>query len=63
MTWGWRPRDRPLSPERICSANSVQDGDRSLCAPVPAKEGDFLASIDEGHVFPGTRSSVVEKSY
>ena len=40
------PCDRPLSPERVCSANSVQDGDSSLCAPVRQRGGDFLASID-----------------
>ena len=37
--WGLASCDRPLSLERICSANSVQDGDRSLRASV-------LASID-----------------
>ena len=38
-------RNRPLSPERVCSANSVQEGDSSLCAPV-RQRGDFLASIN-----------------
>ena len=31
VTGGWRPVV-DLSPERVCSANSVQDGDRSLRA-------------------------------
>ena len=42
---GLATRDRPLSPERVCSPHSVQDGDSCLCAPV-RQRGDFLASID-----------------
>ena len=53
--------DRPLSPERVCSADSVQDGDSRLRASVCQKGGfrSFLRS--EGRVFPDTRSSVVEE--
>ena len=36
---GLATRDRPLSPERVCSSNSVQDGDRCLCAPVRQRGG------------------------
>ena len=45
VTGGLATRDRPLSPERVCSPHSVQDGDSRLCAPV-RQRGDFLASID-----------------
>ena len=41
---GWRPVI-DLSPERVCSPNSVQDEDSRLCASV-RQRGDFLASID-----------------
>ena len=34
VTGGLASHDRPLSPERVCSVNSVQDGDRRLCASV-----------------------------
>ena len=45
VTGGLASRDRPLSPERVCSAKSVQDGD---CTSVlmSVREGDFLSSID-----------------
>ena len=42
---GLASRDRPLSPERVCSAISVQDEDGSLRASV-RPERDFLVSID-----------------
>ena len=55
-------RDRPLSPERVCSPNSIQDGDSRLCASVRQRGGfpSFLRS--EGRVFPDNRSSVVEEA-
>ena len=55
-------RDRPLSPERVCSADSVQDGDRSLRASVCQRGGFPSFHRSEGRVFPNTRSSVVEEA-
>ena len=52
--------DRPLSPERVCSANFVQDGDRSLRATL-CPGGGFPGFHRLGHVFPDTCSSVVEE--
>ena len=54
--------DRPLSPERVCCANSVQDGDRSLCATLCPGGGFLGFRRPEGHIFPETRSSVVEEA-
>ena len=54
--------DRLLSPERVCSANSVQDGDRSLHAPVHQRGGFLNFHRSEGRVSPDTRSSVVEEA-
>ena len=39
VTGGLASRDRHLSPERVCSANSIQDGDRSLRASVRQRGG------------------------
>ena len=54
--------DRPLSPERVCSANSVQDGDSSLCVPLRLRGGFPSFHRSEGRVFPDARSSVVEEA-
>ena len=62
MIGGWHPRDRPLSPERVCSANTVQDGDHSLYAPVRQRGGFPSFHRSEGRVFPDTHSSVVEEA-
>ena len=62
MTGGLATRDRPLSPERVCSSNSVQDGDSRLCAPVRQRGGFPSIHRSEGHIFPDTRSSVVEEA-
>ena len=54
--------DRPLSPERVCSAYSVQDGGSSLHASV-CPRGRFPSfHRSEGCVFPDNRSSVVEEA-
>ena len=57
----WRPVI-DLSPERVCSANSVQDGDCSLRAPVRQRAGFPSFHRSEGRVFPDTLSSVVEEA-
>ena len=54
--------DQSLSPERVCSANSIQDGDSSLRASVHPR-GEFPSfHRSEGCVFPDIRSSVVEEA-
>ena len=55
-------RDQPLSPEQVCSANSVQDGDRSLHATF--RPGGVFPGFHrpDGCVFPDTHSSVVEEA-
>ena len=61
VTWGWRPViDLSHLNEFVLQIPFKME----IVAFVLlfAREGDFLASIDEGHVFPGTRSSVVEKA-
>ena len=59
---GLASRDRPLSPERVCSADSVQDGDRSLRASL-CPRGDLPGfHRSEGCVLPDTRSSVFEEA-
>ena len=55
-------RDRPLSPERVCSANSVQDGDSSLRVSVLPRGGFSIFHRSEGCVFLDTRSSVPEEA-
>ena len=62
VTGGLATRDRPLSPERVCSANFVQDGDSRLCASVRLRGGFPSFHRSEGRVFPETRSSVVEEA-
>ena len=59
---GLASRDRPLSPERVCSANSVQDGDSSLRASVCPRGRFPIFHRSERRVFPATRSSVVEEA-
>ena len=54
--------DRPLSPERVCSANSVQEEDRSLRTPVRQRGGFPSSHRPEGRLFPDTRSSVIEEA-
>ena len=54
--------DRPLSPERVCSANSVPDGDSSLRASVRQRGGFPSFHRSEGRVYPDTHSSVVEEA-
>ena len=53
---------RPLLPERVCSANSVQNGDSSLRAPVHQRGGFPSFHRSEVRVFPDTCSSVVEEA-
>ena len=55
-------RDRPLSPERVCFANSIQDGDSCLHASVHPTGGFPSFHRSEGRVFPDTRSSVIEEA-
>ena len=62
MTGGLVSRDQPLSPGRVCSANSVHDRDRSFRAPVRQRGGFPSFHRSEGRVFPDTRSSVVEEA-
>ena len=59
---GLASRDRPLLLERVCSANSVQDGDSRLCAPVCQRWESPSFHRSEGRIFPDTRSSVVEEA-
>ena len=61
VTRGWRPVI-DLSPERVCSSNSAQDGDSRLCASVRQRGGFPSFHRSEGRVFPNTRSSVVEET-
>ena len=42
---GLASRDRPLSPERVCPADSVKDGDLGLITALHPRR-DFLVSID-----------------
>ena len=60
VTWGLTSCDRPLSRERVCSANSVQDGDHSLCASVRPRGGFPSFHRSDGCVFPDTRSLVLD---
>ena len=62
VTGGLATRDRPLSHERVCSSNSIQDGDSRLCAPVRQRGGFPSFHRSEGRIFPNTRSSVVEEA-
>ena len=55
-------RDRPLSPERVCSANSVQDGDHRLCAPVHPWGRFPSFRRPDWFVFPNTQSSGLEEA-
>ena len=55
-------RDRPISPERICSPHPVQDGDSRLCAPVSQRAGFPSFHRSEGHVLQDTRPSVIEEA-
>ena len=41
----WRPVIS-LSPDRVCPAYSVQDGNSCFCTVICQREGDFLASLD-----------------
>ena len=59
---GLASRDRPLSPERVCSADSVQDGVSRLRASVCQIGGFPSFHRSEGRVFPDTRSSGVEEA-
>ena len=60
---GWlASHDRPLSPERVCSAHSVQDGDCSLRASHRLRGGFLSFHRSEGGVFPDTHSSVIEEA-
>ena len=62
VTGGLATRDRSLSPERVCSLHSVQDGDSSLCASV-RQRGEFPSfHRSEGRVLPDTRPSVIEEA-
>ena len=55
-------RDRSLSPERVYSSNSIQDGDSRLGAAL-CPRGRFPSFRGfEGHVFSNTRSSVLTKA-
>ena len=57
---GWlASRDRPLSPERVRSATSVQDGDQSLFATLCQREGFPSFHRPERCVFPNTRPSSI----
>ena len=54
--------DRSLSPERVCSSNSVNDGDSHLGAALRPR-GRFPSFRGfEGRVFSNTRSSVLAKA-
>ena len=55
-------RDRPLSPERVCSTNIVQDGDRSLRATLHPRGGFPGFHRPERCEFPNTRSSGIEEA-
>ena len=55
--------DRLLSPERVCSANSVQDGDCNLRASLRPRGRFPSFHRSEGRVFTDTRSSVVEEAF
>ena len=61
-TGGLVSRDRPLLPERVCSANSVQGGDHSLRATLCLGGGFPGFHQPEGRIYPDTRSSVVEEA-
>ena len=54
--------DRPLTPERVCSANFVQDGDRSLGAALHPGGGFPSFRQPEGRVFSDACSSVVKEA-
>ena len=54
--------DQPLSPERVCSSNPVQDGDSCFGAALHPR-GRFPSFLGlEGRVFSNTRSSVLVKA-
>ena len=56
-------RDRSLSPEWVCSSNSVQDGISRLGTAFRPR-GRFPSFRGfEGHVFSNTRSSVLAKTF
>ena len=60
--WGLASCDRPLSPERVCSANSIQDGDSSLSAILRPRREFSGFHRPEGRIFSDSRSSVVEEA-
>ena len=55
-------RDQPLSPERVCSTNTVQDRDRSLRATLPLRGGFPGFHRPERCILPNTRSSGIEEA-
>ena len=59
---GLASRDQPLSPEQVCSPNSVQDGDHSLCASLHPRGGFPSFRRSEGRVFPDTDASVLKEA-
>ena len=61
--WGMETGDRPFPPERVCSSDSVQDGDSGV-SPV-VHSGRRFPSLDrpEGRVFSDTRPQVVEEVF
>ena len=62
VTGGLVSLDQPLTPERICSANTVQDGNSRLRASVHQIGGFPSFHRSEGRLFPDTRSSSVEEA-
>ena len=56
------PSDWPLSPEWVCSADSIQDGDSCLHISVLQRGGFPSFNRSEERIFPDTCSSVVEKA-
>ena len=59
---GLESHDRPLSSERVCSVNSVDNGDCGLHATLCPGGGIPSFHHFEERIFPDTRSSVVEEA-